>query len=86
MQIHIDRSGQRFGPYSVEQVNAHLADGSLLPTDLGWTDGMADWVPLTQVAGVTSAEGSPPPPPAAGGSPCPVCQAVVAAEDLLQHI
>ena len=68
MQVHIDRDGKRFGPYSVEQVNAHLADGSILPTDLGWTDGMADWVPVTQVAGVTSAEGTPPPPPAAEAS------------------
>ena len=64
MQVHIDRGGQRFGPYSVEQVNAHLADGSLLATDLGWTDGMTDWLPLPQVPGVTAAEAAPPPPTA----------------------
>ena len=83
MQVHIDRGGQRFGPYSVEQVNAHLADGSLLPSDLGWTDGMADWVPITQVAGVTTAECTPPPPPAAEGSSCPMCQAVVTADQVV---
>jgi len=55
MQVHIDRGGQRFGPYSVEQVNSHLAEGAILPTDLGWTDGMTDWVPVTQVAGVSTA-------------------------------
>jgi hypothetical protein len=81
MQIHIDRGGQRLGPYSVEQVNAHLTDGSILPTDLGWTDGMADWVPITQVSGVTTAEGTPPPPPAEGSS-CPMCQAVVTADQV----
>ena len=82
MQIHIDRGGQRLGPYSVEQVNAHLTDGFILPTYLGWTDGMADWVPITQVSGVTSAEGTPPPPPAAEGSSCPMCQAVVTADQV----
>ena len=69
MQVHIDRGGQRFGPYSVEQVNSHLAEGAILPTDLGWTDGMTDWVPVTQVAGVTFADAAttaavPPPTPA----------------------
>ena len=75
MQVHIDRGGQRFGPYSVEQINSHLADGTILPTDLGWTDGMTDWVPVTQVAGVTFAAATataavPPPTPAptAGGT------------------
>ena len=91
MQVHIDRGGQRFGPYTIEQVNAHLADGSLLPSDLGWTDGMADWVPITQVSGVTTAEAAPPPPPPAEpsappaipGSTCPQCQAEVTAEQVV---
>ncbi|MDP7012209.1 MAG: GYF domain-containing protein [Verrucomicrobiota bacterium] len=91
MQVHIDRGGQRFGPYTIEQVNTHLADGSLLPSDLGWTDGMADWVPITQVSGVIIAEAasSPPPPaePSASsiipGSTCPQCQAEVTAEQVV---
>jgi hypothetical protein len=69
MQVHIDRGGQRFGPYSVEQVNSHLAEGAILPTDLGWTDDMPDWVPVTQVAGVTFAAAAATaavPPPTAG--------------------
>ena len=70
MQVHIDRGGERVGPYSVEQINAHLADGSILPSDLGWTDGMADWVPVTQVPGVTTADAAaPPPPPAVPDAP-----------------
>tara|TARA_B100001971_G_scaffold213785_1_gene248257 strand:- start:606 stop:1739 length:1134 start_codon:yes stop_codon:yes gene_type:complete len=91
MQVHIDRGGQRFGPYTIEQVNAHLADGSLLPSDLGWTDGMADWVPITQVSGVTTAEAATPPPPPAEpsappaipGSTCPQCQAEVTADQVV---
>lgn len=82
MQIHIDRGGQRFGPFSVEQINSHLADGTILPTDLGWTDGMAEWVPVINVPGVTTATAAaaappPPSPPAAAGLSCPQCQAEV---------
>ena len=84
MQVHIDRGGQRFGPYSVEQVNSQLSEGTILPTDLGWTDGMADWVTVTQVAGVTFAAATataavPPPTPAptAGGTTCSACNAAV---------
>ena len=91
MQVHIDRGGERFGPYSVGQINAHLADGSILPSDLGWTEGMADWVPGTQVPSVTTADAAaPPPPPAAPGaspttvgSTCPTCQVPVPADQVV---
>ena len=31
MEIKINRDGTEFGPYTLEQVNELLADGSLLP-------------------------------------------------------
>ena len=86
MQVHIDRGGERFGPYSLEEVNAYLANGTLLPTDQAWEDGMADWVPIEQIPGVTLAGGSapPPPPPApAAGASCPQCQAPVEASQVI---
>ena len=52
MQVHIDRDGERYGPYSIEEINAYLANGTLLPTDLAWQDGMTDWLPIDQVIGV----------------------------------
>jgi len=52
MQVHIDRNGERYGPYSIEDINAYLANGTLLPTDVAWQDGMTDWVPITQISGV----------------------------------
>ena len=55
MMIHISREGQQFGPYSLEEVNTYLADGSLLPTDMAWFEGAAGWVPIAQVPGVASA-------------------------------
>ena len=65
MQVHVDRGGERFGPYSIEDVNTYLASGTLLPTDLAWHDGMTDWVSIEEIPGVTMTEGSPPPAPVA---------------------
>ena len=50
--IHILRDGQQFGPYSLEEINAFLADGSLLPSDRAWYEGAPEWIPLTEVPGV----------------------------------
>jgi len=58
MRVYVDRGGVRYGPFSLQQVNACLANGTLLPTDLAWQDGMAGWVPITQIPGVTMHGGS----------------------------
>jgi hypothetical protein len=55
MMIHISRDGDQFGPYSPEQVQEYLASGQLLPTDLAWYEGAADWVPVTVIAGGATA-------------------------------
>ena len=53
MQIYISRDGEQNGPYGIEDVNAYLEDGTLLPTDLACQDGMTEWVPISQIPGVT---------------------------------
>lgn len=64
MTIHIAKNGQRYGSYPLEEVNAKLASGELLPTDLAWRDGMEAWAPLGTLEGVsTSNPGEVPPPP-----------------------
>ena len=70
MMIHVSREGQQFGPYTQEDAQAYLAEGSLLATDLGWTEGSAEWVPLSQLVG--GGEGTPSPVPRTG---CPKCGA-----------
>jgi hypothetical protein len=52
MLIHIQRDGQQFGPYTLEDLNQYLADGSLLPSDLAWYEGATNWVHMNQVPGV----------------------------------
>jgi len=52
IMIHVMRDGQQFGPYTLEDLNAYLAQGSLLPTDQAWWEGAPAWVPMDQVPGV----------------------------------
>ncbi|MEO9229999.1 MAG: DUF4339 domain-containing protein [Devosia sp.] len=71
MQIHISRNNIQYGPYEMDRVNAGLSDGSLLPTDLAWSEGMTDWVPLAQYPGVQIVNRFPPPVRSAPSSPGP---------------
>ena len=48
------------GPYTIEQINEYLGQGSLLPTDYAWHEGLPDWVPVTQISGVGPAASPPP--------------------------
>jgi uncharacterized RDD family membrane protein YckC len=52
MQIYIKRHGQRFGPYSLEEINRHLAAGTLNPSELAWHEAAPGWKPLFSIAGV----------------------------------
>ena len=52
MLIHINRNGEQFGPYTLEDLNAYLAQGTLFPTDLAWWDGAPGWVQMNEVPGV----------------------------------
>ena len=61
MQIYIHHNGQQTGPFSLETVRAQIANGTVLPTDLAWHEGMPDWLPLSSIPGV--AVGAPPPIP-----------------------
>ncbi len=78
MLIHVSRDGQQFGPYTPEDVQAYLADGSLLTTDLGWVEGTAEWVPLPQLV-----RGGAAPPPAIPGITCPKCGAGLEADQVI---
>ncbi len=57
MDIHINRDGAEFGPYSLDDVNAYLADGTLLATDAAWHEGLAEWGTLDEIEGVILPDG-----------------------------
>ena len=52
MLIHINRDGEQFGPYTLEDLNAYLAQGTLFPTDLAWWDGVPGWMQMNEGPGV----------------------------------
>ena len=56
MQIYINRDGQQFGPFTLDQVNQGLAAGQLLPNDFAFYEGLQQWTPLVQIQGVVLPE------------------------------
>jgi len=80
MQIYIGKNGQQLGPFSLEEVNRKLADGTFAGTDLAWYEGAAGWAPLSGVAGVVippAAASTPAPAPTPAPTPAPVQHAPV---------
>ncbi len=49
MQVWIGRNGERFGPYTDDEVRQWLRDGTCRPEELGWHEGMTDWRPLGEL-------------------------------------
>ena len=78
MQIYVGKGGQQLGPFSLEEVNRKLADGTFAGTDLAWYEGAAGWAPLSSVAGVVipPAPASTPPPAAPAPAPVPTPAAI----------
>ena len=46
--IHINRGGTTLGVFPEEEVREGLRTERFIPTDLGWREGMAGWLPLAQ--------------------------------------
>ena len=71
MEIYISRSGERYGPYSLAEVQADIDAGNIQPTDLAWHEGVADWSEVWQLEGITLPKRRVPPPPPRGFSSYP---------------
>jgi hypothetical protein len=51
MEYFVKRDEQRFGPYSLSDLQQYVQSGNLVAEDLAQSEGMTDWVPLSQVLG-----------------------------------
>lgn len=51
MQIYLARNNIQAGPYTLEQVNAMLADGQIELSDLMWHAGMQNWQTVGDMTG-----------------------------------
>ncbi len=67
----IARQGNKQGPYPEDQVRKNYASGRVLPTDLVWTEGMADWKAALQAFGPVPARPAPSSAPSFTQSPAP---------------
>ena len=47
---HYIRRGKQIGPASSKEFINKKNSGEIAPTDLVWTDGMAEWLPFMEVA------------------------------------
>jgi hypothetical protein len=65
MNYHLARSGNRYGPYTLENLRTMQAQGNILPDDLLWAEGWPNWVPATQVLQQAAPQPAPQAPPQA---------------------
>lgn len=59
-QFHIARDGQQLGVYPDQDVESCLVSGTIKPDDLCWTEGMADWQPVSSRFAAPAAQLSAP--------------------------
>jgi hypothetical protein len=51
MNYYILRGGQQYGPYTLADLQRYVASGNIVMTDMTRSDGMSEWVPVSQVIG-----------------------------------
>jgi hypothetical protein len=72
MNYFIKRDLNEYGPYSLADLQKYVASGNILLTDLCHSEGLTDWVPVSQVIGnipVPVAAPQPAPGSMYGGQP-----------------
>jgi len=67
MKYYIRRGLNEYGPYTLADLQRYVAQGNIAMTDLTRSEGMTDWVPVSQVIGNIPVPVSPP----AGGTVYP---------------
>ena len=68
-QFHIARSGQQLGVFAEQEIQAGLTSGQFVGDDLCWTEGMADWQPVSTRFASVQATASPQFPTLPGFNP-----------------
>jgi len=71
MKYYIQRDLNEYGPYTLADLQRYVAQGNIALSDLTRSEGMTDWVPVSQVIGNIPPPSPAPayPAPGAGGVP-----------------
>jgi hypothetical protein len=51
MNYRVKRGDQEFGPYSLADLQRYLQTGEVAPDDMAQSEGMSEWIPVSQVVG-----------------------------------
>jgi GYF domain 2 len=51
VEYWVKRGEQRYGPYSLSDLQGYVQSGNVTPEDMTQSDGMTDWIPVSQVLG-----------------------------------
>src|SRR5205809_435634 len=51
MQYFVKRGEQKYGPYTLLELQNYVQSGNVLPTDQAQSEGMTDWAPVLKVVG-----------------------------------
>jgi hypothetical protein len=62
-QYQVSRGGENLGAYDLAAVRQMILSGTLSPSDLVWTQGMAEWQPVSTVLPELGTNPTTPPPP-----------------------
>lgn len=60
MNYKVMRNGQEFGPYTLADLQRYVASGNILVSDMVKSEGIDDWVPVSQVIGNIPVPVAPP--------------------------
>ncbi|PKP19830.1 MAG: antifreeze protein [Bacteroidetes bacterium HGW-Bacteroidetes-21] len=61
VQFFLVLNGQQAGPFDMNGLKQHVAGGQLTPETLVWKNGLANWIPASQVVELASLFQTPPP-------------------------
>lgn len=68
MKYFIKRGVNEYGPYTLAELQRYVAQGNIALSDLTRSEGMTDWVPVSQVIGDIPVPVMTPAVPSAGGT------------------
>ena len=61
MLYHVSRNGQNYGPYTLDDLRRYVASGNVMATDMARAEGTEQWLPVSEILGMPSAQSYAPP-------------------------
>ncbi len=62
MKVYLAINQEKHGPYTVEDVNGMLGAGQITASTLAWHSGQPEWLPVSNIAGISPETETPPVP------------------------